>query len=334
MLRVDGEGFAFRHELARDAVLEALPTVRQLALHRRALEALRSRTPTASDTLARLAHHAEGAADAPAVLEYAMAAARRASTLHAHRQARAQYARARRFADALAPVERAGLLEAYAYECYLTEAVDDAIAARQEALRIWRERGDDLRIGSALGWLSRCYWYAGRNAEAEAAARGALDILEALPPGRELAMAYSSQAALRMLARDADAAILWSEKAIELADRLDDRETLAHALNNLGTARLVSRRRGRLAGARAEHPDRRRRRPRGSRRARLLEPRLRHTARSTSSRSRISISSKGSRTASSATSTPIGLHDGLARHLPVLPGSLGGGGRPRRRGPS
>jgi tetratricopeptide (TPR) repeat protein len=136
-------------------------------------------------------------------------------------------------------VERASLLEAYAYECYLTEAVDDAIAARQEALRIWRERGDDLRIGSALGWLSRCYWYAGRNAEAEAAARGALDILEALPPGRELAMAYSSQAALRMLARDADAAILWSEKAIELADRLDDRETLAHALNNLGTARLV-----------------------------------------------------------------------------------------------
>jgi hypothetical protein len=43
-----------------------------------------------------------------------------------------------------------------------------------------------------------------------------------------------------MLARDADAAILWSEKAIELADRLDDRETLAHALNNLGSARLVS----------------------------------------------------------------------------------------------
>ena len=239
MLRVDGDGFAFRHELARDAVLEALPTVRQLALHRRALQALRSRAPTASDTLPRLAHPPEGAGDAPAVLEYAVAAARRASTLHAHRQARAQYARARRFADALAPVERAGLLEAYAYECYLTEAVDDAIAARQEALRIWRERGDDLRIGSALGWLSRCYWYAGRNAEAEAAARGALDILEALPPGRELAMAYSSQAALRMLARDADAAILWSEKAIELADRLDDRETLAHALNNLGTARLV-----------------------------------------------------------------------------------------------
>jgi hypothetical protein len=47
---------------------------------------------------------------------------------------------------------------------------------------------------SALGWLARCYWYRGRNAEADAAARGALDILEALPPGRELAMAYSTQA--------------------------------------------------------------------------------------------------------------------------------------------
>jgi DNA-binding CsgD family transcriptional regulator/tetratricopeptide (TPR) repeat protein len=240
VLRVDGEGFTFRHELARDAILESLPTARHLALHRRALEALRSRTPTAPDTLARLAHHAEGAADAPAVLEYAMAAARRASTLHAHRQARAQYARARRFADTLVPVDRAGLLEAYAYECHLTEAVDDAIAARQEALRIWRERGDDLRVGNGLGRLAGCFWYAGRNAEAEAAAQGALDILEGLPPGPELAMAYSTQAELRMLARDADAAIRWSEKAIELADRLGDRETLAHALNNLGSARLVS----------------------------------------------------------------------------------------------
>ena len=240
MLRVEDDGFGFRHELAREAILEALPTPRQLALHRRALDALRSHAPAASDTLARLAHHAEGAADGPAVLEYATAAARRASALHAHREARAQYARARRFADALDPGERAGLLEAYAYECYLTEAIDDAIDARQEALRIWRERGDDLKVGDTLRWLSRCFWYAGRNAEAEAAARRALDVLEALPPGRELAMAYSAEAQLRMLARDTEASIRWSEKAIELADRLGDRESLAHALNNLGSARLVS----------------------------------------------------------------------------------------------
>jgi DNA-binding CsgD family transcriptional regulator len=240
MLRVEDDGFGFRHELAREAILEALSTPRQLALHRRALDALRSHAPAASDTLARLAHHAEGAADGPAVLEYATAAARRASALHAHREARAQYARARRFADALDAGERAGLLEAYAYECYLTEAIDDAIDARQEALRIWRERGDDLKVGDTLRWLSRCFWYAGRNAEAEAAARRALDVLEALPPGRELAMAYSAEAQLRMLARDTEASIRWSEKAIELADRLGDRESLAHALNNLGSARLVS----------------------------------------------------------------------------------------------
>jgi tetratricopeptide (TPR) repeat protein len=193
-----------------------------------------------SEILARLAHHAEGAADGPAVLEYATAAARRASTLRAHRQARAQYKRALRFADALEPSDRAGLLEAYAYECYLTEAVDDAIGARQEALRIWRARGEELKVGDTLRWLSRCFWFAGRNAEAEKAARDALDVLEALPSGRELAMAYSAEAQLRMLARDAEAAIRWSEQAISLADRLGDTETLAHALNNLGTARLVS----------------------------------------------------------------------------------------------
>ncbi len=243
------DGFGFRHELAREAILEALPTPRQLALHRRALDALRSHAPAASDTLARLAHHAEGAADGPAVLEYATAAARRASALHAHREARAQYARARRFAGALDPGERAGLLEAYAYECYLTEAIDDAIDARQEALRIWRERGDDLKVGDTLRWLSRCFWYAGRNAEAEAAARRALDVLEALPPGRELAMAYSAEAQLRMLARDTEASIRWSEKAIELADRLGDREIARPRAQQSRQRAPGLRHRGGLAGA-------------------------------------------------------------------------------------
>ena len=50
---------------------------------------------------ARLAHHAEAAGDADAVLRFAPAAAARAASLGAHREAAAQYARALRFADAL-----------------------------------------------------------------------------------------------------------------------------------------------------------------------------------------------------------------------------------------
>jgi hypothetical protein len=74
MLTSHGTGVAFRHELARLAIEESLTPVRRIGLHRRALEALAS-PPDGSVDLARLAHHAEAAADAAAVQRYAPAAA-------------------------------------------------------------------------------------------------------------------------------------------------------------------------------------------------------------------------------------------------------------------
>ena len=66
-------------------------------LHRR--RSRRSSDPPGGEPdLARLAHHAEAAGDADAVLRFAPAAAARAATLGAHREAAAQYARALRFA--------------------------------------------------------------------------------------------------------------------------------------------------------------------------------------------------------------------------------------------
>jgi hypothetical protein len=51
-------------------------------------------------------------------------------------------------------------------------------------------------------------------------------------------MAYSNQAQLDMLASRTEAAMRWAGRAIELARRLDDQETLTHALTNIGSARL------------------------------------------------------------------------------------------------
>jgi predicted ATPase len=75
---------AFRHELARRAVEEALEPLRRAKLHRRVLEALR-RADGADP--ARLAHHAELAGDGEAVVEHASAAAAEATKLGAHREA-------------------------------------------------------------------------------------------------------------------------------------------------------------------------------------------------------------------------------------------------------
>jgi DNA-binding CsgD family transcriptional regulator len=232
MLRADRDAIAFRHEIARVAVEEALSPLERLRLHRRALAALAG---SPSPDLARLAHHAEAADDAEAVLRYAPAAGERAATLGSHREAAAQFERALRYE------RNADLLERLSYECYLTDRIDDAIAARRAALELHR---DPLRQGDAHRWLSRLAWFAGDNATAESEARLAVELLEPLAPGRELAMAYSNLAQLRMLARDEAGATEWGERAIALAERLGDTEIVAHALNNVGTARLHS-----------DHPD-------------------------------------------------------------------------------
>ena len=77
VLQTAGNEVAFRHELARRAVEEAIDPLRRAALHARALAVLR---PTTSDS-ALLAHHAEAAGDAMAVLEHAQDAARKAAAL-------------------------------------------------------------------------------------------------------------------------------------------------------------------------------------------------------------------------------------------------------------
>jgi DNA-binding CsgD family transcriptional regulator len=236
MLRADGAAVAFRHELARAAIEDALPPDRRVALNRAALRALEAR---GADP-ARLAHHAEAADEPAAVLAHAQAAGDRATRMHAHREAAAQFGRALRHAGTLTAAERAALLERRSYECYLTDRMEEAVAARREVLELHRRAGDRLKEGDTLRWISRLAWFQGDNAGAERAAADAVALLESLPPGPELAMAYSNMAQLRMLGSDGPGAAAWGERAIALAERLGETDTLVHALNNVGTARRLA----------------------------------------------------------------------------------------------
>jgi DNA-binding CsgD family transcriptional regulator len=239
MLGARPDGVAFRHELARLTIEESLAPDRRLALHREALKLL-AHPRLGEPDLDRLAHHAEGARDAGAVRRFAPAAADRAASLGAHREAAAHYARALRFADALPVEERAELLEAHAQECYLTDQYDQAIESRRRALEHHRQLGDQLKEGNALSLLSSLLWCPGQVAEAQKAGREAVTLLEGLAPSRELAMAYSHLSTLSRDAEDIDAAVDWGTRAIELAEQLDDTEILVHALTNVGVAEFLA----------------------------------------------------------------------------------------------
>ena len=237
LLHASEHGLAFRHALARDAILASISPPRRRLLHARVLAVIREQ-PTMAHNLARLVHHAEAAGDREAVLALATAAAEQAVALHGHREAAAQYGRALRFGDHLPATERARLFEGRSVACYLSDQVQEAITARLAALDLWRRLGNRPKEGENLRWLSRLYWFHGQGPEADEAATAALDVLEALPPGPELAMAYSTLAQLRMLADDQAGALYWGERAIALAEQLGETETLVHALTNVGTARL------------------------------------------------------------------------------------------------
>lgn len=237
MLEPEGGGLAFRHELARASIMETIPRARLAALHGSVLEVLR-RVPGERLDPAALSHHAEAAGDVEAVLQYAPVAASEAASLRSHREAAAQYGRALRYRDRLPPVVRATYLEAMSFQCYLTDQLPAALAAREDALALRRDLGDQVKVGENLRWMSRVLWYLGRSAEAETAGLQAIEVLEAVEPGPQLAWAYSNESQFRMIAADGDAAIDWGMRAIALATRFDDAEVIIHATNNVGSARL------------------------------------------------------------------------------------------------
>ena len=227
-------GVAFRHELLRRAVEEALSPVRRAALHADVLAQLTGR---AAVDPARLVHHAHHAGDAAAVLRWAPVAARRAADVGANKQAAAHYELALRHADGAPVQERAGLLEAYAVVAYLAGMIVEALAARRQAL-VLRERQDDTAaIGENLRWISRLSWWRGRPGQARAAADRAVEVLESIPPGPPLAMAYSNLSQLHMLAGESTA-IGWGERAIDLARHFGDLDTEVHARVNVATTRM------------------------------------------------------------------------------------------------
>jgi DNA-binding CsgD family transcriptional regulator/tetratricopeptide (TPR) repeat protein len=237
MLIAHGDLLGFRHELARQTILDTLPLHRKHVLHRLVFEALKL-LPAARQDLARLAHHAEAIGDRAAVLEFAPAAARQAFAASAHREAAALYDLALRFADDAPPAERAQLLELYAQECNYIDRRGTGIEMLQKALDLWRELDRPVKQGEILSHQAAMHIGLGQDSEAERCSREAIEILEAHPSGHELVHAYRVQASLDVIKDNFAEAIAWAEKTIELADQIQDITEALFARNVIGTAWL------------------------------------------------------------------------------------------------
>ena len=230
------DGVRFRHELARLAVESALSAHQRRDLNARALAVLRT---TGTDP-AQLAHHAEQAADGDAVLEFAVLAGERARRLSAHREAAAQFSRAARFAAERPIAERAALHDALATELMLIEDWQRGLEEHRRAVELWRETGDQLRLGDCMRRLARA---SARlyEPDAEGLSEESIALLEQLPPSVALAGAYANKAAMNMY-DDPDLSVAMAQraKAVLHDNGLVDAGVLSDVLNSEGSA-LVGR---------------------------------------------------------------------------------------------
>jgi DNA-binding CsgD family transcriptional regulator/tetratricopeptide (TPR) repeat protein len=237
MVRSDDGALTFRHELARRAFEDSLSQSHRQLLHARIFAALSARPHVSA---ARLAHHAAGARNAAAVMQFTPLAAMQAASVGSHREAVSLYEVALLYAQEIAPDERARLYERLSYECYLTGQHERGIEARRAALEIWRTSGERLREGDALQWLSRLSWFSGRRADANRYGAEAVLTLESLSRGPELARAYSNCAQLDMESHELESGIGWAQRAIAIAEPCAQKEILCDALGTLGTIRLIA----------------------------------------------------------------------------------------------
>jgi DNA-binding CsgD family transcriptional regulator/tetratricopeptide (TPR) repeat protein len=237
MVRSDDGALTFRHELARRAFEDSLSQSHRQLLHAKVFAALAARPHISA---ARLAHHAAGARNAAAVMQFAPMAAMQAASIGSHREACSLYQVALLYAQEIPPDERARLYERLSYECYLTCQHERAIEARRAALEIWQASGARMREGDALQWLSRLSWFVGRRADANRYGAEAVLTLESLPRSPELARAYSNCAQLDMESHELESAIGWARRAIEIAEPCAANEILCDSLGTLGISRLIA----------------------------------------------------------------------------------------------
>jgi DNA-binding CsgD family transcriptional regulator len=236
LLLIQGEVVSFRHELARLAVHSTLPADRARTLHGRVLQALEERHADVT----QLVHHAVLAKDSAAVLKYAPRAAKEAARLGAHREAAAHLAAALRYRDALPLSLQAEMFERLAEEWGMTNQPLRAIESGQAALALWRQEGKPLAQARVLSFLTPEYRMAGDKSGANQSIAEAIALLEPLPPGAPLAMAYSVRSRLasnRGLERET---LEFGRRALAVPEVSGDAAIESHVLDSIGSALLIA----------------------------------------------------------------------------------------------
>jgi len=202
--------FAFRHALVREAIADQMLARQRRRLHEAALDVLLS--GGASDP-AMVALHARGAGR----YDDMVAAARRGTALYLSIGSAYQALQLAELGLDEVP-DDTDLLAAAARAAWLAGLLDDALRYG----RRWRDlAGTTTDRAESLYLLVRIAWESRATDEMRALTQHIETLIAQLPPGADQARAMTAIAQSAYLRDDFDAALLWSERALALADEFD-----------------------------------------------------------------------------------------------------------------
>lgn len=237
ILVLDQGLISFKHELYRKTIETSLSPLLRIALNKKILELFRESFEENKE-IERIIHHAKNANEYDTVVHYAPLAAKRAAFLGAHIEASKLYLSAIEYYQGSDKDVLLQFYEPYAYECYLTSQIREAIIYTGKSLDLWKEKNNIEKMGNCMWFLSRLWWLEGNRKNAENFARQAIEVLDKHPASKVKAMAYSNMSQWKMLLDQPGESVFWGEQAISIAKEVGAQGALSHAMNNVGSVQM------------------------------------------------------------------------------------------------
>ena len=244
--RLAGEReYAFKHVLIRDVAYSMLPKSVRCRKHVEVAEFIRERAGERSDgVIGLIAEHfaraaalgSEAGLDRDALsklqtqaLESLEAAGDAAAALYSNAEAFDRYTSALEISESLDPGTVARIGEKQGDVALRMGRVDAAVAVWERCLDHHRAQEDLARVADLHRKIGAALWHKGeRRASIDNYQRG-IDLLKDGPPCIELVRLYEEAASLYMHTGDNMLAIYASEKALRLAERLDEARAASRA---------------------------------------------------------------------------------------------------------
>ncbi len=244
--RLAGEReYAFKHVLIRDVAYSMLPKSVRCRKHVEVAEFIRERAGERSDgVIGLIAEHfaraaalgSEASLDRDALselqsraLDSLEAAGDAAAALYSNAEAFDRYTAALEISESLDPGTVARIGEKQGDVALRMGRVDAAVGVWERCLEYHRAEEDLARVADLHRKIGAALWHKGeRRASIDNYQRG-IDLLKDGPPCIELVRLYEEAASLYMHTGDNMLAIYASEKALRLAERLDEARAASRA---------------------------------------------------------------------------------------------------------